>query len=274
MRNRCAKRLILLLVLIVVLIAYMVALASSAPRLRSLTVRLGDWPPSARPLRLVLISDLHVSRPGDSPARLKTTVTAINALRPDLVLIAGDFIARGISDAHAYRASEAIAPLADLKTRLGVFAILGNHDYTALDAVRLALARSGVHLLDNSAARVGPAAIIGVSDIFSKHAHVPEAIGSWRKIGGVPIVITHSPDVIPALPSSFHLVFAGHTHCGQVRLPLLGAPITQSRYGQRYGCGVIKEGQRVSVITAGLGTSSFPIRLGAAPDMWLVTIER
>lgn len=67
-------------------------------------------------------------------------------------------------------------------------------------------------------------------------------------------------------------MLAGHTHCGQVALPLIGPLSTMSRYGRRYACGVVREGARTLVVTAGLGTSGIPLRLGAVPDMWLVEI--
>ena len=67
-------------------------------------------------------------------------------------------------------------------------------------------------------------------------------------------------------------MLAGHTHCGQIRLPLIGAVSHHVRYGERYACGRIDEGGRTLIVTAGLGTSILPLRLGARPDLWLVTI--
>jgi hypothetical protein len=67
-------------------------------------------------------------------------------------------------------------------------------------------------------------------------------------------------------------MLAGHTHCGQVALPFVGALKTMSRYGRRYACGVVTEEGRSVVVTAGLGTSGLPLRLIAVPDMWLVEL--
>ena len=91
---------------------------------------------------------------------------------------------------------------------------------------------------------------------------------------GASVVLTHSPDVVPELPRAFALVLAGHTHCGQVSLPLLGPPMTSSDYGQRYACGVIRENGRTILVSAGLGVSLLPIRFGKKPDWWMVTIGR
>jgi uncharacterized protein len=85
--------------------------------------------------------------------------------------------------------------------------------------------------------------------------------------------VTHSPDVVPDLPLPVTAVFAGHTHCGQIAFPYFGAITYVSRYGDRFACGDINDkGQRVFV-GAGLGTSILPLRYGAPPDAWLVTLK-
>lgn len=272
-RSRARRRLLALALLLAsLLLAYMVRLASSAPVVRRLDVSLAGWPAGAPAMRIVLLSDLHVSRPGDTPARLAGTVARVDALRPDLVLIAGDFLSTGIVGAHSYGPGTIAHALAGLTPRLGTIAVLGNHDYAAPAAVRRALARARVRVLDNQAVRIGPIAVVGVSDAFSGHADVAAALAAWRRVGGVPVVLTHSPDIVPALPPALALVLAGHTHCGQISLPLIGPPVTQSRYGRRYACGVVREGDRVTIVSAGLGTSTLPIRLGAPPDLWLIRL--
>jgi predicted MPP superfamily phosphohydrolase len=252
------------------ILAWMIYLASAAPTARHFSVHVAGWRSQQPRIRVVLISDLHVSTPGDTPSRLIETVSRINALHPDVVLIAGDIIATKIIGAHMYTPSEAIKPLTKLQSRSGIFAILGNHDYDFKDAIARDLAIARIRLLNNEAVRIGPIALIGVSDDFSHHANVATAVASWRHIGGQPVVFTHSPDVIPDLPASMRLVLAGHTHCGQIRLPLIGSPITHSRFGQHYACGIVKDGSRISIITAGLGISSYPLRLAAPPDFWVI----
>jgi predicted MPP superfamily phosphohydrolase len=70
------------------------------------------------------------------------------------------------------------------------------------------------------------------------------------------------------------LMVAGHTHCGQIRLPLVGALVTMSEHNDRYACGVVRERGRTLVVSAGLGTSILPFRLGAVPDVWEITLRR
>ncbi len=254
-------------------IVHMVLLAGSQPVVRTIRVALPGWPAGAPDRRIAFLSDIHSSIPGDTPRRLAATVATVDALRPDIVLLGGDFIA-DVLFARTYPAAASVAPLGGLRAPMGVFAILGNHDWPDPARVAQGLARIGIRRLDNDAVRAGPLAVLGIGDAFSRHADLPLTLRRWRTIGGVPIVFTHSPDIVPALPPGIRLALAGHTHCGQVRLPLVGALTTQSRFGVRYGCGVIREGARTTIVSAGLGLSGLPLRLGLGPDLWLVTVGR
>lgn len=256
------------------LTAAMLWQAGADPVVRRLTVSVAGWPATAPPLRLVLISDIHVAGPETPPARLARVVAQINALAPDLVLIAGDFVTEKRSASRLYGADAAIAPLAGLRARLGTVAVLGNHDHW-LDtaAVHMALARAKITVLDNRAVRVGPLAIGGVDDAFTHHADLPATLADLARVGGIPILLSHSPDIFPQVPATVPLTLAGHTHCGQIILPLYGPVATASRYGERYRCGVVREGGKLLVVGAGIGTSILPFRLGAAPDLWVIELS-
>ena len=86
-------------------------------------------------------------------------------------------------------------------------------------------------------------------------------------------MLAHSPDVAPDLPVDVSLLLAGHTHCGQIVLPFYGALGHVSKFGDRFGCGVVHEGSRTTIVSAGLGTSVMPLRLGAPADLWLVRLS-
>jgi predicted MPP superfamily phosphohydrolase len=251
--------------------AYWTAIAD--PVVRQAQVALPGWPAGAAPVRAVLIADLHVAGPDMPPARLARIVAQVNALRPDLVLIAGDFISDKRTSTRHYAQAEAAAPLAGLRARLGVVAVLGNHDHWRDPAgARAALAAAHVRLLDNDAAQLGPLAVGGLDDAFTRHEDLAATLHAMRALPGARILLSHSPDPFSRLPRDVGLMLAGHTHCGQVRLPLLGAVKTMSAYGQRYACGLIREQGRTLIVTAGLGTSGLPLRLGAVPDLWLVRL--
>lgn len=249
--------------------------ATRAPLVRTAQLAIADWPADTPPLRLVLISDVHVAGPDMPPSRLTTIVAQINALEPDLVLIAGDLVSEKMLATHVYNTPEIVAPYAALKARLGVVAVLGNHDHW-FDAsgFRSQLPRVGVTLLENQAIQRGPLVIGGVDDDYSRHADIAKTYAAMDALTGPRIILTHSPDIVPDLPRPVAAVFAGHTHCGQARFPLLGQPVKVSRYGARFNCGLIDDkGQKV-IVGAGLGTSGLWARYGAPPDLWLITLGR
>jgi predicted MPP superfamily phosphohydrolase len=257
-----------------VLTIHMVLLASSAPVERHLRVHATDWPAGSPTQRLVLLSDLHVSTPGDSAARLAGTIARVNALHPDLVVITGDFVSTGTLAVRSAGVEEATAPLAAIRARLGTVAIFGNHDYYDADlnaALRSSLPARGITLIENQAIRRGPFAVIGLGDAYTGHAQPKPALKAGRDIGGWPVLLTHGPDVVTHLPNIGGLMLTGHTHCGQIVLPVVGAPYVPSSH-KRYRCGVVQDGPRVSIITAGLGVSNLPFRLGASPDYWVVDV--
>jgi len=270
---RIRRFLLLSVALLLALLAWCYWTAIADPVVREAEIALPGWPAGAPPVRALLMSDLHVAGPDMPPERLARIVDQVNALRPDIVLIAGDFISDRRLSTRSYAFAEAVAPLAGLRSRLGTFAVLGNHDHwrNAAEA-RVALQRIGVRVLDNDAALAGPLAVGGLDDAFTHHQDQGATLNALRRLQGVPVLLSHSPDPFPTLPRDVPLMLAGHTHCGQIRLPLIGALSTMSAYGERYACGLIRENGHVLIVSAGLGTSILPLGLGAVPDMWLIRL--
>ena len=213
-----------------------------------------------------------------SPDRLAKIVDQMNALHPDIIVGAGDFVGDNWVG-RKYSADEAVAPLGRLRARLGVYAVLGNNDYEpAAHGIRIALKRAGVRLLEDQATSVGPIALGGL-DGFIYHRREPwerarlKTTEAMARTPGVKILAAHrSDEVVPAAPF-VRLVLSGHTHCGQIVLPLVGALQTGSDYGSKFLCGVIRDRSKLLIVTAGLGTSHLPLRFGAPPDMWLISLE-
>ena len=262
----------LLLTLVpVALLTWSLGLARSDPVVRRASVALPRWPAGAKPVRVALLSDIHLGDFATGPDRLRRIVAQVNALRPDLVVLAGDFIAG--HEPQDAEAAPGLAELGRLRAPLGVVAVLGNHDYwTDPRAVRRVLERAGATVLDNAATRRGPLAVGGLDDLVTRHADLPATLRAMERAGGARLLVSHSPDIAPALPPGVPLLLAGHTHCGQVWVPFLGPPVDVSRYGARYRCGLVREGGRLTVVTAGTGTSVLPLRFGVPPDLWVVTV--
>lgn len=241
------------------------------PIVRRATISLPGWPAKASPVRIVLLSDIHAGNLAVYPERLTRIVAQVNALQPDLVLIAGDFMP-GSRPIDGVTATAALAPLKALRVRLGVLAVPGNHDHwTGIDAVKSALAAAGIPLLSNQVVTRGPLAIGAVDDAYSRHAQMAPVVTALRRLPGARLILTHSPDVAPQLPADVSLLLAGHTHCGQAMLPWIGTLDPVPHYNPRYRCGIIRDGRRTTVVTGGVG-GTLPFRLNAPPDLWLLTL--
>lgn len=281
----CAKALrmirrILRLLGFVTLVAAALALwgfvnTQADPVIRRANVHMAEWPAHAAPLRVALISDVHVQAPTMPPERLARIVAEVNAHHPDLILLAGDFIGSAALSTRDYPDAEIAAPLGKLTAPLGTWAVLGNHDHWRdKGSIAKALQAAGIHVLTNSAARVGVLTLVGADDSHTHHADPAAVDRAARALPGPALLFTHSPDVIPQLSRHFGLVLAGHTHCGQIVLPFYGQLSSSSHYGDRYRCGLIREDGRSIFVTAGLGESVLPFRFRAPPDWWLITVGR
>lgn len=232
------------------------------------------------PVTVVLLTDTHLSGPDNSPARMARIVAQINALKPDLILLGGDYIGDAKGGA-TYDARASIAPFAGLRAPLGVVAVLGNHDSRSQKNQRAlsgadwqaAFARMGITLLQDGAVRRGPLAIGGLQDVYTRRIDLPATLAAMARVRGAPLILSHGPDVFPALPDAPSLTLVGHTHCGQVALPFAGIVYVPSKYGTRYACGLYRDGARTMIVAGGVGTSGLPIRMLAPPDIWLITVR-
>jgi hypothetical protein len=271
MRRRWQRALAFLTLAGLALTLWCYGIAVSAPVVRRASIAI--LPLGTPPLRAVLLSDIHVAGPDMPPERLARIVAQVNALAPDIVLIAGDFVGDGYLQRRIPPA-EAVRPFAALRARLGTWAVLGNHDHwNDPSAIRIALAASNVRLLTNQAAQVGPLALGGLDDDFTGRADLAATLARMRGLSGTRLILSHSPDPFADTPADVPLFLAGHTHCGQLRFPLVGALTYEIRNGARFGCGEVNEEGRRLIVSAGLGTSVLPFRLGAVPDLWLIELR-
>jgi hypothetical protein len=239
------------------------------------TIALPSWP--GEPLRVAVLSDLHVGSPFVDLERVRAIVAQANAERPDLVLLLGDFVGSGVLGGTPVAAAEYAPLLGALDAPLGAFAVLGNHDWwEGGPAIRAALEAAGVSVLENEHALVRhrdqPLALVGLADPMTRTPRIAPTLAPIA--AGLPtLAFCHSPDVFPDVPPQVSITFAGHTHGGQVRLPIVGALVVPSKFGQRYALGHILEGGRHLFVTTGIGTSTLPLRLGVPPEIAVVTLQ-
>jgi len=230
-----------------------------------------------KPLRVAVLTDLHVGSPFNGLSRLAEIVARTNAATPDLVFVLGDLVVQGVIGGSFIPPEDIARQLGTLRARAGVYSVLGNHD-AWLDARRVgrALKGSGIRVLQDQAVRVDTPAgnvwVAGVSDFWTMRHDVKAALAGVTDADVPLLVMTHNPDVFPEIPSNVTLTVAGHTHGGQVRLPLLGPPVVPSRYGQRFAAGHIVEDGRHLYVATGIGTSILPVRFRVPPSIVILTI--
>jgi predicted MPP superfamily phosphohydrolase len=158
-----------------------------------------------------------------------------------------------------------------------VFAVLGNHDWVNDGtAISRALSAAGITVLENAAVPIVVRGtrlwIAGFADITERRPDVPATLAPIP--GGEPILaLSHDPDLFTHLPSRIALTLAGHTHAGQVAIPVLRRYVIPSRHGERYAVGHVVENGRHLVVTAGVGTSRWPVRLLAPPEALVLRLE-
>ncbi|MGH7528682.1 MAG: metallophosphoesterase [Gemmatimonadales bacterium] len=247
----------------------------------SLRVQEVDMPvawPSPRPLRVAVLSDLHVGAPYHGVRRLRDTVARTNATRPELICILGDFVTTGVVGGSFVPPEPIAAELQALRAPAGVVAVLGNHD-SSFDGPRVerALTDAGIRVLEDTAIRLttasGPIWIAGVSDPWTGRDDVRRAVSAVTDDKAPVILIAHNPRAFRYAPERVVLTLAGHTHGGQVRLPLIGAPIADLRFRRGYAAGHVIEGNRHLFVSTGIGTSTLPVRFGVPPTIFVLTLR-
>jgi uncharacterized protein len=256
--------------------------ARSDPVVRRATITVERLPASTPPLRLALVSDIHVGNAAMTVGRLERIVDMVNAQHADAVLLAGDFVNGYAPNGPEFAPDLLVAPLSRLRAPLGVFASLGNHD-TGTDPQRVTatLNRAGIRVLDDDAVRLGPIALLGTTFVNKPlHDELP-AMKAVRAMGGVPVMMTHVPPFPGIVPNDVPLLLSGHTHCGQILFRLgthtFEPTQTPQRFDPAFRCGLAHAhtyGRTYTIlISAGVGASSdLPIRIGAPPDFWVVTL--
>lgn len=234
-----------------------------------------------------MLADPHAGGSYVDAERIELIIDRTNALRPDVVLLLGDYGASHLEGGTHRSAMRALATaLGRIEAPLGLVAVLGNHDWWD-DPVAQAsghgpviaeqeLAAAGVIVLENSAvalslhgrrfwiaglgdqmSRLGPP-ITGIDDLPALTAQIPADEPA--------ILLAHEPDVFPEVGDRYAVTISGHTHAGQIKIAGR-TPFVPSRFGSRYVYGHVVEHGRHLIVSAGLGTSMVPVRLGTRPEV-------
>lgn len=236
--------------------------------------------------RIVQLSDIHTGSWGNDTAPMLKAVNIINRLQPDLIVFTGDLVNNLASELDAF-----IPVFSQLKAKHGVYSVLGNHDYSTyikwdtpqqqeaqLDSLKAKQARMGWTLLNNRHVKLhqqnDSIALIGVENSgrppFPDHARLSEAMTGTT--GMFQILLSHDPshwrrEVLPK--TDIQLMLAGHTHAMQTRI--FGFTPAQFVYPENDG--LYQEGEQMLYVNIGLGHLLYPMRLGAWPEITLLTLK-
>jgi len=242
-------------------------------RIKNIEIKSVDLPKSFNNIKIVFISDIHHG-PLFSIERVKSLVDKINLLKPDLIILGGDYAQR--------RSQMYVMPvfdeLAKLEARIGIYAVLGNHDHHRnLKLVRQLMQRNGIKNCDNNSYWIKQGndsiKIGGVGDLL-EDIQIPERTTYDVKDRNFCILVSHNPDYINYLDSNLiDLTLSGHTHGGQVTFFGIWSPIIHSEYGQKYRYGLVKTGKMNSYITSGIGTVILPLRFFCRPEIVVITLK-
>jgi len=233
------------------------------------------------PVTIAAIADTHVGGPHVDAARMGAIVRRVNALNPDLVVLLGDYAASHAPEAERSGAEQqeilgGIATFAMLRAPLGVVAVIGNHDvWYSRASITEALQNAGIAALWNSHVVIsrpgGDIVIAGLEDDMTGHPDFAAALDG-APYGADTLILSHSPDPFAHMPRGPALMLAGHGHCGQVSIPMIGRPIVPVR-NAKYACGLIEENGNTMFVSGGVGTSILPVRFLNPPEIVLVTLR-
>jgi len=242
------------------------------------------WP-AGQKVTITVIADLHAGGPHITLPQVARIVDTANALPSDVIVLLGDYKAHYKLPIEPIADSLWGAELARLRAPLGVWAILGNHDWWFdYHGVHKALVDARIPILENDAVLLGASGqkfwLAGLGDQLAHWI----GRGQFRGVDDLPgtlkqirtddpvVLLVHEPDIFTRVPARVSLTLAGHTHGGQIRVPLIWPQFVPSRYGARFAYGHIVESGRHMIVSGGIGTSTIPARLGVPPEILHVTL--
>lgn len=250
------------------------------------TMTVPQWPARFQ-LRAVLIADMHIGAPFMDPHRVEKIVSTANDLNPDATFLLGDNVTETFFNYNPVPENVWAPILAGLKAPLGVFNVDGNHDWKyGIRKVRAAFEQhTHIRCLENEAvplrANDQDFWVAGLGSQWGAKTYIDGKRLSHHDIDKTLMAITndapaillmHEPDIFESLPDRFSLVFAGHTHGGQIKIGgRRGVGPVRKHYSDKMH-GIIKSGNKQMLVSAGIGWSGFPLRIGVPPEINCVTI--
>jgi uncharacterized protein len=256
-----------------------ILLEPNRPRILRKDFFLPRWPERLNGFTIALLSDFHYD-PYFSVHPLHAAIPMVNGLHPDLIALTGDFVSIPIIGDESKAATEA-EPCARLLRQMnaphGLWAVLGNHDDRtdrrrvthALEAENIKVLANQAEAIERDGARIW---LAGVNDVLSGTADLAKALLRVPS-GEAAILLAHEPDFADeAARFPIALQLSGHSHGGQIRIPLL-PPLYLPTLAKKYVWGEYQVGPLALYTNAGLGTVDVPLRLNCPPEITLLTLH-
>ena len=252
-------------------------------------ISLDGLPKSFHGLKIAQLSDLHASAIV-SNGLIKSAAQMAMDLKPDLIFLTGDFVSGStkflsghVGEFNKRHLDECIDALSGLSVPLGIYGVLGNHDFwsgkAAVETIMASFTKKlKVNWLRNESVTIEKGGhsihLLGVDDYWEASCSLSRAC---RGLGekSVKILLSHNPDIneeIELLGKTIDLVISGHTHGGQVVAPFIGQPVIPSKYGQKYRAGLVRDGARQTYISRGIGHLLVPLRINCPPEVSLLKL--
>ncbi|MEO8073504.1 MAG: metallophosphoesterase [Acidobacteriota bacterium] len=254
-------------------------------------LKIKNWNAAFDDFKIAVISDIHGGSNNVTEEKIREIVRITNEQKPDITVLLGDYVSQKSENSSELKMPMSVVckNLQGLEAKYGIFVIFGNHEGVFGDEKSAAAFEGiGYKVLQNEIATIEKDGqklrILGLVDQLK--------IGNWQNFSdglketinndnqtGDIIVLEHSPDILPVITGAFSispdlkLILAGHTHGGQVWLPIVGTPIVPSGYGQKYSYGHIKENDVDMFVTSGIGTSILPFRFLVPPEIAVLMIK-
>lgn len=247
-----------LLILFVVLCIDLFFIEPNILLTKSQKLEIPHWNKDLDGFKIALITDIHLGTKFVDLKKLARIVKIVNSKNPDLIVICGDLDAKSISK-EKYSTTQIANILKNLKSKHGVIAVMGNHDYVPPSVVKNIYQKSNIILLENEdyyfSHNAKTLRIVGFKDLWYFKSNPIQVVGMKDKTTPT-VVLTHNPDYFPQMPNFVSLTLSGHTHGGEIVLPFIGSFFIPSEYGQRYRNGYIIENNKHLFVSRGVATLS------------------
>jgi predicted MPP superfamily phosphohydrolase len=262
--------------------------SGSQIRLETVPVKINSLPSTFRGLKIVQLSDIHSSLIVGRDHIAEAAELAMSQ-KPDVIVLTGDFISGktkfgsgSVGKFERKYLDRCIEAFSFLKAPMGLYGVLGNHDFWSGDEAVTMITKEferhlGVTWLRNRHVMLEKGkdrlALLGVDDYWETTCSLEKAYKGLDE-NQAKILLSHNPDINEVIHSSMKidLILSGHTHGGQVVMPFIGMPFMPSPFGQKYREGLIRDRDQQTYITRGVGHLVAPVRYNCPPEVTLIKL--